>query len=59
MDWNDEARKIVKQSPEEMTDFIVERAESFAKERGYPEVTRESIAEQMEELGMNLDEMLD
>ena len=38
--------------------FIIENSESYAREKGYEKVSRKSIAEQMEAMGMNLDEML-
>jgi histone H3/H4 len=59
MDWSDQAKELLTKTPEGMDDFIVESAEDYAREKGYTTVTRETIAEQMEGMGMNLDEMLD
>jgi uncharacterized protein (DUF169 family) len=59
MDWNDEAKELLTKTPEGMDEFIVESAEDYARENGYTMVTRETIAEQLEGVGMNLDEMLD
>ncbi len=58
MDWDDEAKVLVNKAPEGMTEFIIENSETYAREKGYPEVTKKSIAEQMEAMGMDLDEML-
>lgn len=58
MEWNGEAREILKKVPEGIVDFVVENAESFAQKKGYREVSRQSLDEQMKEMGMDLDEML-
>ena len=58
MEWDEEAKKLVGKSPEGMTEFIIETSEAYAREKGYPKVTKNSIAEQMEAMGMDLDEML-
>jgi len=59
MDWDDEAKELVRKAPSGITEYIVESSESYAREKGYPKVTRQSIAEQMDAMGMNLDEMLE
>ena len=58
MDWDDEAKELVGKAPEGMTEFIIENSEAYAREKAYPKVTKKSIAEQMEAMGMDLDEML-
>ena len=58
MDWDDEAKELVGKAPEGMTEFIIETSETYAREKVYPKVTKKSIAEQMEAMGMDLDEML-
>jgi uncharacterized protein (DUF169 family) len=58
MEWDEEAREILKKVPEGIIDFVIENAESFAQKKGYAKITRKSLAEQMEEMGMDLDEML-
>jgi len=58
MDWDDEAKELANKAPEGMTEFIIENSESYAREKGYPKVSRKSISEQMEEMGMSLDDML-
>ena len=58
MPWDAEARDILTKVPEGITAFVVENAETFARDRGYKTVTRTSLAEQMEELGMDFDEMV-
>ena len=58
MEWDEDAKNIVKKVPEGIIDFVVENAETFAREHSYAKVTVKSITEQMEELGMDIDAML-
>ena len=58
MEWDDEARELMMKAPEGIIEFAVGNAEEFARERGYTKVTRKSIVEQMEEMGMDIDQML-
>jgi len=58
MDWDEEARGILKKVPEGIVDFVVDNAETFARRQGYAEVTKKSLSEQMQEMGMDLEEML-
>ena len=58
MEWDDEAKAILKKVPEGIVDFVVENAETFAQKMGYGEVSRKSLDEQMQEMGMDLDDML-
>lgn len=58
MEWDKEAREILKKVPEGIVDFVIENSESFAQNKGYARVTRNSLAEQMEEMGMDIEEML-
>ena len=58
MEWNEEAKEILKKVPEGIVDFVVENAETFAQKKGYSGVSRQSIDEQMKEMGMDLDDML-
>jgi uncharacterized protein (DUF169 family) len=58
MEWDEDAKDIMKKVPEGIIDFVVENAETFAREHSYTTVTMKSITEQMEELGMDLDDML-
>jgi uncharacterized protein (DUF169 family) len=58
MEWDKEAREILRKVPEGIIDFVVENSESFAQNKGYAKVTRNSLAEQMEEMGMDIEEML-
>jgi len=58
MEWNDEAKELLAKVPAEMLDMIVPNAEEYARENGYRQVSMKSMREQMEKLGMNLDEML-
>jgi uncharacterized protein (DUF169 family) len=58
MEWDEESKSLLKKVPAEMLEMIVPNAEDYAKENGYPGVSMKSMREQMEKLGMNLDEML-
>jgi hypothetical protein len=58
MDWDEEAKELVSKAPAGMTEFIIENSEAYAREKAYPKVTKKSIAEQMEAMGMSLDDML-
>ncbi len=58
MDWDDEAKELANKAPEGMTEFIIENSESYARQKGHPKVSKKSISEQMEEMGMNLEDML-
>ena len=58
MEWDEEARELMMKAPEGIIEFAVGNAEEFARERGYVKVTRKSIVEQMEEMGMDIDQML-
>jgi uncharacterized protein (DUF169 family) len=58
MEWDEEAKEILKKVPEGIVDFVVENAESFAQGKGYGCVSRKSLDEQMKEMGMDLDDML-
>lgn len=59
MAWDDEARELIKKTPEGIQEMAVENSETYAKEHGYEMVTRQSMKEQMKGLGMDLDEMLE
>jgi uncharacterized protein (DUF169 family) len=59
MEWDKAARQVLMKAPEGMIDFIIENAENFAREKGYPRVSEKSLDEQMQEMGMSLDDMLD
>lgn len=58
MEWDEDAKELLHKAPEGMTEFIIENSETYAREKGYSRVTRTSIAEQMESMGMSLDDML-
>ena len=59
MAWDDESRGLIKKVPSEMLEMIVDNAEQYAKENGYKEVSMKSMREQMQKLGMDLDEMME
>lgn len=58
MAWDDEAKALLRKVPAEMLEMIVPNSEDYARENGYAQVSMKSMREQMEKLGMNLDEML-
>ena len=58
MEWDDEARDPMKKVPEGIVEMAVSNAEEFARQKGYKKVSKKSIDELMESLGMNLDDML-
>lgn len=57
MEWDNEAKELMKKVPEGIVEMAVSNAEEFAKEKGYTKVSKKSIQELMEKLGMNLDDM--
>lgn len=58
MEWDDEAREMMKKVPEGIMEMAIGNSEEFARQKGYPKVSKKSIQELMESLGMNLDDML-
>jgi len=58
MEWDNEAKELMKKVPEGIVETAVSNAEEFAKEKGYTKVSKKSIQELMEKLGMNLDDMM-
>jgi len=58
MDWDDDSKKMLRKVPPEMLEMIVQNAEEYARENAYQKVSMKSIREQMEKMGMNLEEML-
>jgi len=58
MEWDDEAKELMRKVPEGIVEMAVSNAEEFAKEKGYKKVSKKSLQELMEKLGMNLDDMM-
>lgn len=58
MPWDDESKAMLGKVPQEMLEMVVPNAEDYARENGYATVSMKSIREQMEKLGMNLDDMM-
>ena len=58
MEWDNEAKEMMKKVPEGIVEMAVTNAEEFAREKGYKKVSPKSIRELMEKLGMNLDDMM-
>jgi uncharacterized protein (DUF169 family) len=59
MSWTGEARMLLGKVPEGIREMVVENAEDFARDKGYAEVSRKSMDEQMAQMGTSIDEMLD
>lgn len=58
MSWDEEAKEMMRKVPEGIVEMAVTNAEEFAREKGYDKVSKQSIQELMEKLGMNLDDMM-
>ena len=58
MEWDNEAKELMKKVPEGIIETAVSNAEEFAKGKGYTKVSKKSIQELMESLGMNLDDLM-
>ena len=58
MEWDDEAKELMKKVPEGILEMVIGNAEEFAREKGHTRVSKKSIQELMEKLGMNLDDMI-
>ena len=58
MEWEDEAITVMNDAPADIRSFAVGQAEDYAREHGEPLITRDLLAAQMAELGMDLEDML-
>ncbi|MCP4717247.1 MAG: hypothetical protein GY868_19160 [Deltaproteobacteria bacterium] len=58
MSWAGDARALLPVMPPAIVASVVKNSEAFAQQHGYEQVTRQSIAEQMTAMGMDLDAML-
>lgn len=58
MEWDNEAQELIKKAPEGVIEFAVGNVEDFAHKKGYTIITKKVIAEQMEDVGMNLEDIL-
>ncbi len=52
MQWDDEAKDMMKEVPEGILEMAVGNAEEFAREKGYEKVSKKSVQELMKKLGM-------
>jgi len=59
MPWNEDASSLLKNIPEGILEMVVENSEDFAKDKGYSEVSKKSMDEQMALMGTSIDEMLE
>jgi hypothetical protein len=48
----------LKNIPEGVVEMVVENSEDFAKDKGYSEVSRKSLDEQMALMGTSVEEMM-
>ena len=58
MEWDDEAKELMKKVPEGIAEMAVSNSEEFAREKGYKKVSKKSIEELMASMGMSLDDMI-
>mgnify|MGYP001820256720 CR=1 FL=1 len=58
MAWDDEAIAVMNDAPADIRSFAVGQAEDYAREHGEAPITRDLLAAQMAELGLDLDDML-
>ncbi len=58
MEWDDEAIAVMNDAPADIRSFAVGQAEDYAREHGASIITRDLLADQMAEMGMDLDDML-
>jgi uncharacterized protein (DUF169 family) len=58
MEWDDDAREMMKKVPEGILEMAIGNSEEFARQKGYAKVSKKSIQELMDSLGMNLDDMM-
>lgn len=57
MEWDKEARALILKAPEGIIEFAVDNVEQFAQDRGYKKITKKVVYEQMEDVGLNPEEM--
>ena len=58
MQWDDEARAVLAKAPAMIRDFAAPTLEEYAREQGYELITLEVMSEQMDSVGMRLDDVL-
>lgn len=57
MPWDDEPMQLFQAAPEAIREFAAPTLEDYAREHGHERVTIELMAEQMESIGMSLDDV--
>ncbi|MBW2553651.1 MAG: hypothetical protein JRE20_05930 [Deltaproteobacteria bacterium] len=57
MEWDEEARELIMKAPEGIIESAVDNVERFAQDRGYGEITKKVVYEQMEDVGLDPEEM--
>jgi len=57
MEWDGEAHALILKAPEGIIEFAVDNVEQFAQDRGYEKITKKVVYEQMEDVGLNPEEM--
>jgi hypothetical protein len=58
MPWNEDATCLLKNIPEGVVEMVIENSEDFVKDKGYSEVSRKSLDEQMALMGTSVEEMM-
>ena len=59
MAWDDDALGVLGAAPDGIRDFAVPTLEEYAREHGHERITMDVMAEQMESVGMRIDDVLD
>ncbi len=59
MPWDEESRALFAAAPPEVQAFAAQNVEDFAREKGYSEITRKVVIEQMESVGLTLEMLTD
>jgi len=59
MDWDDDALSVLGAAPEGIRNFAVPTLEDYAREHDYERITMDVMAEQLESVGMRMEDVLD
>jgi uncharacterized protein YndB with AHSA1/START domain len=59
MEWDDDALSVLAAAPEGIRDFAVPTLEDYAREHDYERITMDVMAEQLESVGMAMEDVLD
>lgn len=59
IEWDDDALSVLAAAPEGIRDFAVPTLEDYAREHDYERITMDVMAEQLESVGMAMEDVLD